>query len=154
MYIKELKYYGGILVLFIGVCLFIENKQNTKEKAAYENVSRIEVHCAVCYKDLTDDINKIPFYDGSAYYCTLCYQEAKRRVNDDLESEGNKASLSEAKSNPEYSVGSDEKVYKNAACSLCGGTGIEENHSTVSRELGEPSGRICPQCKGTGHGSY
>lgn len=47
-----------------------------------------------------------------------------------------------------YSTGSDGKVYENADCSLCGGTGIEKSTNSMGGD------RICPQCEGTGHQHY
>ncbi|AXG73840.1 hypothetical protein DVK85_06145 [Flavobacterium arcticum] len=49
-----------------------------------------------------------------------------------------------------YTTGSNGRIYENAACSLCGGTGIEKNHSSMSNEYG----RVCPQCDGKGHQGY
>ena len=52
--------------------------------------------------------------------------------------------------NTEYTQGNDGKVYETDMCSMCKGTGIEENRSTFSDE----AGRICPMCDGKGVRSY
>lgn len=50
--------------------------------------------------------------------------------------------------NSGYSVGEDAKIYENAPCTLCGGTGIEKAVNSTGHD------RICPQCEGKGHQSY
>ncbi len=42
------------------------------------------------------------------------------------------------------------RLYDENVCSLCNGTGIEKNRSSLSNEYG----RVCPMCKGKGRQSY
>lgn len=45
---------------------------------------------------------------------------------------------------------SDGRIYDKDDCSLCKGTGIEKNHSSLSNEYG----RVCPMCDGKGKRGY
>lgn len=47
-------------------------------------------------------------------------------------------------------IQNDGKIYDKDPCSLCNGTGIEKNKSSLSNEYG----RICPMCNGKGRQSY
>jgi hypothetical protein len=52
--------------------------------------------------------------------------------------------------NSSYIEGNDGKIYESTVCTLCKGTGIEENRSSFSDEVG----RVCPMCDGKGVRSY
>lgn len=80
--------------------------------------------------------------DGSPYM---------KRGRRNIELSSSTSSESESyQSESGYTTGSDGRVYENAPCSLCNGTGVEKSHGT----MGGGYGRKCPQCDGRGHQNY
>lgn len=45
-----------------------------------------EKHCKKCYKDLTNDRNRI--YSNGGYYCTPCWKRTQREIQQELKYEG------------------------------------------------------------------
>ena len=140
------------------------DKSIQKDRAEQTNEPNEVIHCVSCNKDLTNDYNRIN-PNGTGYFCTLCYQKTMKGIHDDMRTEGYNTSeylqepsdytgesnySSNSQINADYSVESDGRVYENDACGLCGGTGIETNHSAT---FGDQE-RICPMCEGRGRQSY
>ena len=117
--------------------------------------------CSICgnefegngYEEVSDGVwteLKDPF---TGTICSAsCGRKHTQEFNDIANSYG--VDLNESNSSnqngDDYEMGSDGRVYETNACSMCKGTGIEENRSSFSDELG----RICPMCDGKGVRSY
>lgn len=149
----------GIIFFTIFFWAYKCDRQTQKESLEEANKPKEKISCIMCGKDLTDDYNRI-CPNGKGYFCTPCYEKTMRGVNSDIQSEGYSGSdISESSSTNKsqdesgYTTGSDGKIYENAACSLCGGTGIE-TATARNPATGEMESRVCPQCNGTGHQSY
>lgn len=144
----------GLFILFsFAACYFVvkwnnrvEVNQIKRESVSTESTyhednslasdkSSEQISCAGCGNPMSQNVYRIPHESG--YYCQECYENFKIEAYPSG-----------------YTTGTDGKLYEKAPCGLCGGTGVEENRSTVARELGEPAARICPACKGAGHQSY
>ena len=75
---------GAFTLLSFGSGESDSNKNSSSASETNEKVS-----CAMCGKDLTDDVMGRISPNGSSYYCyTPCYQKFKGEVSDDLEAQG------------------------------------------------------------------
>lgn len=117
------------------------NQSNSEEKNA----------CSICgklfigkgYEEATEGIWK---ECQEPYQCFICSKACGKRQTQQM---NNLVNETENNSNP-YKKGSDGKLHESNACSLCKGTGIEKNTSSLSDEYG----RKCPMCDGKGVRSY
>ena len=113
-------------------------------------------HCIICNKDITNDSNKISPSKNDLYYCLPCYERQLKMCRDiqsQAQDKADNSSGNENQNESDYSTGSDGRIYENAACSLCGGTGIEMG-TAPNPVTGKWEPRVCPQCGGRGHESY
>ena len=173
---KANKNYGLIIIAIIAIMSIFTvfapdknirtNQDNGKKDATAlqesgeENTSanEKEIHCIVCDKNLTnDDYDRIsPNGDGN-YYCTLCYEKTIKDVKNKLQSKAvenyQSVEADNSENQSDYSTGSDGRIYENAPCSLCGGTGVEMG-TAPNPVTGKWEPRVCPQCGGKGHESY
>lgn len=119
----------------------------TNEETVIVQDNTEHIHCMICNRDLTNYGNKIwPHENG--YYCTSCYEQTMKSASTENSYSDETNTGSEDLGNSGYTTGSDGRVYENAPCSLCGGTGIEKAVNSLG------SDRVCPQCEGRGHQSY
>lgn len=86
-----LKTIGSTLIVGAFTLLsFGSGESESNENSSSASEPNKKVTCAMCGKDLTDDLNRIS-PNGGSYYCySPCYQKLKGEVSDDLEAEGYK----------------------------------------------------------------
>jgi hypothetical protein len=153
----------GVLFVFVSnPAMTPEQKDKLREQQQIDSASVVVIPsansnghiCAQCGKtgDPATEISSTgdvlsggkPFYVCS-YECANSEYEAVERINNYGRNTSNN-STSNSTSSGDYSTGNDGRVYENAPCSLCGGTGIERS--------GTGDSRTCPACDGKGHQSY
>jgi DnaJ-class molecular chaperone len=130
--------------------------QDSEQESTSSNEK--EIHCIVCDKNLTDDdYDRISPNGNGNYYCTSCYEKTMDDVTNKLQSKAvenyQSVEADNSESQSDYSTGSDGRIYENAPCTLCRGTGIEMS-TAPNPATGKWESRVCPQCGGRGHESY
>ncbi|WP_286926195.1 hypothetical protein [Flavobacterium sp. UBA4197] len=137
---------------FIGITL----SHSGKKKSVTPVTETEKINCVLCGIDLTDTNNRIQ-PNGKAYFCMPCYHkmldDGSNTSSESSYSEYDYSSSNNVQNESGYSTGSDGRIYENAPCSLCNGTGIEEA-TAANPYTGERTRRVCPQCQGKGHQNY
>jgi hypothetical protein len=135
------------------------NDSSSEETESMESSEPEQINkttCTICnrefegngYEEVSDDVWKELEYPYSGTICSqACGRKSVQQLNDVVKKYG--VNLNE-NSSEDYQMGGDGRVYETNACSLCKGTGIEENRSSFSDEVG----RVCPMCDGAGVRSY
>ena len=125
---------------------------NNKEDKLQTDNSNV---CSICnrtfkgkgYEEVSDGVWK---ECQEPYQCYICSKACGLKHTSKMNNLVNETKNNYDNNSNSYHKGSDGKLYENNACSLCKGTGIEKNTSSMSDEYG----RKCPMCDGKGVRNY
>lgn len=165
--LKRVLVIGLILIIPVGFLVYYLNQKEDRKREEWRNElkplnnkeDKLQTDnsnvCSICnrtfkgkgYEEVSDGVWKECEEPYQCYICSkACGLKHTRKMNNLV----NETKNNYDNNSNSYHKGSDGRLYENNACSLCKGTGIEKNTSSMSDEYG----RKCPMCDGKGVRNY